>query len=293
MFAGYHLVLSLAQIMAIYLLMRRFFNEEIGMASALLLTLMPMDIIYATYILPDSVIPPYMTISLLLFVTGQDSRNRWKKALLYTIAGMIFGLAWYSRMYAVFILGVMAALVIYKRKFDLWTACFPIGFALIFFLVNAPIHEAAGTWFLDLKAASNAELNFRRLFPIRTPWKYTTFFARELMEGNNFLPFSLLAIAGAGAAAGMNSRLRYFPLLWLAGLFFIPEAGTARLSEWTPFHKLPRFMTMFTAPIAALGGVLIGRLSSRRSLFFTALFLLCAVILISLRFEIPVWGVRP
>jgi len=293
LFAGYHLFLSLVQIMAVYLLMRHFFNEEIGLASALLLTLMPMDIVYATYILPDSVIPPYMTISLLLFVYGQESRGAWKKLLLYSLAGMVFGLAWYSRVYAAFILVVMAALLLYRKRVDLWTAAFPIGFAVIFFLVNAPIHKAAGSWFLDLKAASSAERNFRRLFPIRTPWQYTTFFARELLEGNNFLPFSLLAIAGAGAAAGIESRWRYFPLLWLAGLFFIPEAGTARLPGWTPFHKLPRFMTMFTAPIAALGGVLIGRLSSKRSLFFTALFILGAIVLISLRFEIPVWGMRP
>ena len=107
------------------------------------------------------------------------------------------------------------------------------------------------------------------------------------------VPFTFLAIAGAGSAAGLKNKLRFFPLLWFAGIFMVAEFGSARLSEFRPIHKLPRFMAMFSTPLAALGGIFIGKVANKKALFFSVLLIILLLIMISSNYKIPVWGLRP
>ncbi|MCK4906444.1 MAG: glycosyltransferase family 39 protein, partial [Spirochaetes bacterium] len=291
--AGYSLLLNLLQIVFLYLILKKFFGENIALAGAMILALMPHDILYSSTVLPDTVLPAYTTISLYLFICAQDARKRLSKILLYLLTGLFFAAAYYTRLYAVFMLGVFFLLMFYRKKFDPWVIFVGIGFLLPFFIINFYMYTKTGVWWLRLKAVSNAESVFRRFFPVKDVFRYTTYFFRQLFETDRFIPFALLALGGAGTMAGLKNKGRFIPLFWFAGLFFIAEFGTARISEYTMIHKLPRFMTMLSAPLAGCAGVLIGKLTSKKALMYSAVFLFLFFVFLSIRFDVPVWGIRP
>lgn len=299
-FASYHLFLSLCQVLCVFLILRKIFGDEAGLAGALLMAIMPWDVSYSTVVLPDSPIPPYMTISLTFFIFGFDRERWWNRVLFFVAAGAFLALAYYARVYAVFLgvamVGIFISWMLTRRRITLWPAFTLAGAALVWFAFNFVIfkvYQQTGSPIADYQAMKQAQVVFRGLYPITDHWRFSTYFWQQLLEHEAWIPFTLLAIGGAGAAVGTKKDYRLFPLLWFAGVVLVADFFTASLKNWEMVHKLPRFMTLFSAPVAALGGILLGKLTSRKALFYTSVFLAAMLVMLTLSHELGVWGVRP
>jgi len=188
----YPLCFSVLTVLLVYLLAKRFLEEEGALLAAFLYAFFPLDIIFATKLYSESVLNFFCTLSFLLFLTAEDDLPERKRFLLSFLAGLVVGFAYLHKVTAGYFC-VMFALIgvvnMFRKRRILWRYAFlALGFLTVFCfemgfhtLVNDdPLYR----WNVYLTQANSEELrstygedrtgimsDFKRLFwtfPIHT-----------------------------------------------------------------------------------------------------------------------------
>ncbi len=131
-------LLSIGEIVVIFYLGKALFNKRVGMISALLLSFLPMHVVYATQLFPDIIISFFLGAAALLFLKGENNDSLASSIVWYSFSGLMIYFAYGAReTSAVVAFIILLIYSIYSKKIRLLR-----GFAIIAFLV-----PVICTWF--------------------------------------------------------------------------------------------------------------------------------------------------
>lgn len=98
------LLTSLGSVIITYFIGKEIFDVKVGLLAAFLLSVFPVDVAYATTIVPDIPVAFFMGLSVLFFVLGEKKNN----FIYYFFSGVSIGLAWMVKSMALVILPFFA-----------------------------------------------------------------------------------------------------------------------------------------------------------------------------------------
>lgn len=94
------LLTSLGSVVIAYYIGKEIFDVKVGLLAAFLLSVFPVDVAYATTLVPDIPVAFFMGLSVLFFVLGEKKNN----FIYYFSSGVSIGLAWIVKSMALVIL---------------------------------------------------------------------------------------------------------------------------------------------------------------------------------------------
>jgi hypothetical protein len=246
--SAWPLLCSLINIFLIFALGKRLFDTQTGLLASLLLALFPLDILYATHLLPDSIMPLLLSIAFLLFLQAESTSAKKQSIWLYILTGITVGLGYLARETAViFFILFLVFLTLYRKRLNPKITFIGIGYLTVLGLESWYYSISAGTPFLR--------------------WQLSYSFYQAVQEPTNFLfyPKALLSPLGyCGAYFYLFlGAIGYFfyhkkiplisiPLLWLISTFFYLEFGTMSLSEFSPISKEVRYLAAIATPLVLI-----------------------------------------
>jgi len=105
------LLTSIGSIVIAYYIGKKIFDVKVGLLSAFLLSIFPVDVAYATTIVPDIPVAFFMGLSVYLFLLGEKGKN----TMYYFLSGTAIGLAWLVKSLALLILPFFVAYFILDK----------------------------------------------------------------------------------------------------------------------------------------------------------------------------------
>jgi len=152
-FSEFNLVLwplfcSLGSVIVIYLLGRELFNENVGLISAFLLSIFPLDVFYSTRVQIESPMLLFFGLSAFFILRTMRSKSAWN----YFLSGVFLGIAYIVKTKTLIFLIFYALFVIYRllseRRIDWKFLYAPVGFLLIFSITGLYYYEQCGDFLL-------------------------------------------------------------------------------------------------------------------------------------------------
>jgi len=273
----FFILYSLGSIVVTYFIGTELFNKKVGLISAFLLSIFPLEIIYATQVGPDIPFQFTSALAILFLIKSQKSKNR--KTLFLFLSGVFLGVSYlFKEMLPITIL-IMIFYIIWqnklnKKKFfyvfrkDAMINYFLLllGFLLIFFSQVFYFYVVTGQWFFGEKVReyafthdlnSNSDLLWypTAMFNIRS-----TFFnwIHDKPLFGFIYYFVVLAIVYLILKKELGKSL--FLIVWLLLFFAFFEYGLqffcTKIMNYCLYSRHPRFLTVFSIPAM----ILLGRL---------------------------------
>lgn len=271
----FSLLCSLAEIVLIFLIAKRFLNEQIGLLAALILAIYPLHVNYATMAMGDVPVSLFGALSVFLFLLARekawgeygDSRDRRRMWFLFFCAGFI---AYVS--YLIKELGLLAPLfmfvcftydIIKKRALNFHYACVLVGFLAAFFF-EAGVYYLMGT--IDPFVSINQGIEF---FSDKENLRFLSFnmtyyphymFDPDLIFNlgphkhqdffyyNYFSFFFYLVGISIIFLLLKGEKNTYKFIFWLLVILLWMQFGTMSWSGYIPLHRLVRHLTIITIP---------------------------------------------
>ena len=84
------LIMAVITLVAVYLLMKRLFNEKAGLISMFILAVVPWHIMLSRWGLESNLAPAFLVLGLLFFIKGMD------KQVFYIVSAIMYGLSLYA-----------------------------------------------------------------------------------------------------------------------------------------------------------------------------------------------------
>lgn len=81
------LIMAVITLVAVYLLMKRLFNEKAGLISMFILAVVPWHIMLSRWGLESNLAPAFLVLGLLFFIKGMD------KQVFYIVSAIMYGLS--------------------------------------------------------------------------------------------------------------------------------------------------------------------------------------------------------
>lgn len=281
--ALFFLLCSLGTVIAAYCMGKQLFNSSTGLVAACILSLLPLDIIYATQIGPEVPFSLFACLSILWFLKAYGSDRRYR--LYGLLAGAVLGVAnlfketfilvpvccavyltcdlfarmrrgpWRARM--------QCLLSFFNKRLIIICVLFCCGFAVVHQLQNLYLQQLTGEWFFAEKAKAwtlNNDKNRSDDFTLypkallnldknRFEWIHSKPFV-------GFIYWAVLAGILVLALRRQFSRQTFFVLGWLLVFFFFFQYGLHFVATvlandgMRPRHM--RFMQSMSVPAALL-----------------------------------------
>ena len=178
----FFLLCSISSIIAVYCIGKQLFNTATGLVAAFILSMIPLDIIYATQVGPDVPFSLFACLSILWFLKAYDSDRRYRLDGL--LAGAMLGVANLFKETFILVPACCAVYVtcdilsrmrrepwrariwglrsLFNKRFTIICLLFFFGFAFVHQLQNLYLHQLTGEWFFAEKAKAwtlNNDLN--------------------------------------------------------------------------------------------------------------------------------------
>ena len=250
------LLTSIFGIVLIYFLGTHFFNEKAGLIAAFLLSFYPLDVVYATRLLPDIPSAFFMGLGVLLFLYGEKYRK--KQNAYYLFSGIALGIAYLIKEVSLIMGLFFAAYFIYKKKFKLNYLLLGIGLgaAILFLMIYSYAHS--GDPFFQYKANEQQQIGFMKAL-------YKNYFTTQGLISRLFLhyPYYMLTDAHYGLFfifVGVSilyflyrrKEETYVPIIWMLSLLLYLNFGTISLKQYVPFPVIIRHLSIITFPALVL-----------------------------------------
>jgi 4-amino-4-deoxy-L-arabinose transferase-like glycosyltransferase len=230
------LVCSLGSIILIFYLGKQFGDEGVGLLAAFLYSLFPLDVVYATRLLPEAILPLFTGLSVFLFLRADASPARGRAYLYFILAGVLLGVAYFVRVSAVLILLFFGVYVLYRRKLRK-EYFLPVATFLLFVLLEVSLYY--------LKTG-DLLYRFHELQANNAHWKAlgmnapAGYYFQQLF-GNDLLKYFYCAIFFATSYLLLSKQsVIHIALLWMVSLFIF--------LEYAPIYKEARFLSIITMP---------------------------------------------
>lgn len=202
--ALYPLFCSILTIIVTYLLAKMLFNKEVGLLSALLLSLFPLDIAFSTQIVPTTPITLFLFSSLLFLLYAEKlksskSRKNKKYNIFYFLSGILLGLGYLTNIMIFVLMFIFVVYFFWKRKFNSGYFLVAAGliliilieFAFMFIQTGDPFHRPNVIHATEVMIGTNTALDYYPRVILNTrDANYTTH------EGNVGLYFYMFLLSG-------------------------------------------------------------------------------------------------
>jgi len=262
------LLSSLAGIILIYYLGNHFFNEKTGLISAFLLSFYPLDVVYATRLLPDIPSALFMGLGVLLFLYGEKYQK--KQYLYFILSGFSLGIAYLIKEVSLLMGLFFLAYIIYKKKFKLNYLLIGIGLgaAILFLMIYSYVQ--VGDPFFQYNSTESEQAGFMKAL-------YPNYFTTNGLISRLFLhyPYYMLTDAHYGLFfifVGVSllyflykqKKETYVPIIWMLSLFLYLNFGTVSLKQYVPFPVIIRHLSIITFPALILAAYFIAKIKMRK-----------------------------
>jgi len=261
--AIYPLLASLGSIIVIFYLGKIIFNEKIGLLSAFLLSIFPLNIAYATWSMPDVPIAFYCALSALLFIKAdrikpQKFKQIDKRKILFLLSGIIIGISYLHKVSGAVILLVLVALMLYntakKRKIDYDYIYLFIGLGIIlliegifYYLNNGDFftrYNVLTTRYRFWETSINSDFTYypRNMFYLNDDWSVNWTDPYHAHYGLFYF-----FIIGSMIYIFVKKRKKaLIPLFWFLISFLYLEFGSSSITSYLPLVKNWRYLTVLT-----------------------------------------------
>lgn len=245
--AAFPLLCSLASIALIFYFARLLFQEDLaGLVCAALLTFFPMEIFFASQLMSEIPLNFLLAWCVYLFLRGESLPNRSLARWYYLSAGVIWGWAYTTKIFAVFLVLFFLGYLLYQRKLStayLWITC---GVIIVLLLEMGLYYRYTGNPFyaivMNLLSSSNdAEPNPGNMYRNEL-FLYPYYWFISVYHVGFYYYFIFLA---TGYALWNKLKRTYIPLLWAGTLFLYLQFG--REGKYL-IHKEARFLSILTFP---------------------------------------------
>jgi hypothetical protein len=241
------LAFSLLGVMTAFLLGKTLFNARVGLLATLLAAVIPLEIFYASSLLPDTFIPAYVGLTLLFFALGQ---TRGDKVFLI-LSGFFLLCAFQARATSGILIIPLVASAWWSSRRNLWTLTLPVAAFLILLVLLWGLIALLGGDFLsqlELLARDATAADFVGTGEILGH-------LREMvgLNGDFGLLYTLLGpILVYAAIRAWREEAYRLPLVAFLSLYLFFEFGSTTLTSYRPIWKQTRFLTILTIPACVL-----------------------------------------
>lgn len=258
--ALYPLICSLLTILLGFYFGKLVSNVKIGVITAFLISFFPLNVIYATWIMPDVPIAFFIGLSVYLFLKGEKER----KILFYFLSGCSIGIAYLHKISGILPFLFIVPYILYKilkeRKINFNYSLIFVGFLLIFTLEGFFYLSNTGDFLLRYHVVKGhftepGAIEKHALNPSLTyyPQGLLNLTPNFRFNWNNkyFVQYGLFYyfIILSGVYLIIKKFRKSYPIiLWVLIFFLYLEFGSMSLTHYTPIHKLYRHLTVLTLP---------------------------------------------
>jgi len=123
------LISGLLNVYLTYKLGTFMFNERVGILSAVIMTILPINIIYSAIPLLDSLATSFILLSTLFYLKILESKHFYLRNVL--ISSVIFALSFYTKYYSVLILPLFFLYSLFEKRIE---SILPLVLSFLFFL---------------------------------------------------------------------------------------------------------------------------------------------------------------
>jgi hypothetical protein len=271
----FFILCSLGSIVITYFIGTELFNKNVGLISAFLLSIFPLEIIYATQVGPD--IPFQFTSALAILFLIKSQKSKKRKTLFSFFSGVFLGVSYLFKEMLPIIILIMIFYIVWqnklnKKKFfyvfrkDAMTNYFILllGFLLIFFSQVFYFYIVTGQWFFGEKVReyafthdlnSNSDLLWYPtvMFDVRST--FFNWFEDLPIFGFTYY-FVILAIVYLILKKELGKSL--FLIVWFLLFFAFFEYGLqffcTKIMNYCVYPRHPRFLSVFSIPAMILLG---------------------------------------
>ncbi len=252
--ALFNLITSIGSIILMFYFGKLFFNEKVGLLSAFLFAIFPLEIVYATKLTSDFPAAFFMGLGLYFFLY-QEIKAEKKQWPYYFLSGIMIGVGYLIRESMLVIALFFIAYMIYKRKIAKEYFLVPIGVLLIlvlemaffFSLTGDPLYRTHASQEILKESMEQHDYYGRLDFPqglFHYPWLFLTDHTLTF-----FYMFVLLSIA---YCLWKRKKETYILLLWFIPMLLYISFGSGSLTSYVPIRAVDRYTSIFNMPALLL-----------------------------------------
>jgi len=263
---SYHLLTSIGSIVIIFYLGKYFFDEKIALLAALFLSFFPLNVIYATWALPDVPISFLSGLVVLIFFKAKDkikipSFGIDLRKILFLLCGILIGFSYLHKVSGAIILLFLTVYIFYiiikNRKVDFDYFYVFLGFLLIIFFEGFFYLMNNGDFFTRYNVVTsyhhlgqvciNSNYLFYPAVMFNVPPPDFSWDPVDVYNGvyGFFYYFIILSFFYVLSKKNKNALIL---LAWFWILFLYLEFGTMQITRYVPIHKLARYLTVLSIP---------------------------------------------
>ncbi len=283
----FFLLISLGSILITYLIGKELFNKKIGLISAFLLSIFPLDVIYSTQVGPDVPFQFLFILSLFFLINSEKNTNEKKARIYIFLSGLVLGLSYLFKELIPILLFVLAFYIIWNDKLNkrelicifkkeslIKYGFFILGFFLIFFLQNLYFYSITEEMFYGEKVRqyafthdlnSNSDLWMYPLYMLNMDKGRFEWVHSKPLFGFMYY-FVILSVIYHLFKRKLKSIL--FPIIWLLVIFLFLEYGLHFIcTEIFDYCLHPRH-NRFLIPLSIPAVIIISRFLNFDKTFF-------------------------
>ena len=262
---SYTLICSLSEIILIYYFGKTFFDVKTGILAAFFLSIFPLDIVYASWPMPDVPLAFFSALSIFLFLKSKsfDGKKFYKievKKLILFFSGITVGVAYLIKESGLIPLLFIIPYILYetfkKRKIDFDYSFLFIGFLLIFLIEGLFYYYKTGDFLLryhvvsDFYRVGRAGMNTNLMYYPLLMFNLSNNFS-FILENLYFVPYGLFYyFIFFSILYSLLKKVRkiFFIVFWFLIFFIYLEFGSMSFKQYIPIHKLDRHLIVLQTP---------------------------------------------
>jgi len=312
---SYALIVSLLSIVAAYKLGTLLFGERTGLIAALLLAFYPLDVELASRLMPDGLLSGFSLLAMYFLFKGDlQNLNTADRSLQsgwsYAFCGFLLGWCTLVNMSAV-VLVLFAAiyfpcsLLVFSKKlrplgfvggflkiFVLRYAILAGAFLVVAVLESACYYKVTGDFLFKYHNTLShyaGEHGFNKdlymypalMFHISRlgQWHFNGLFS-------SYYGFYYIVAVPALVFGAMRYKSNgWYPAVWLVVVFCYLQWGSMSFSQYIPFHRLPRHLSLATPPMILCTAFFLGAMKPEKLRRILAPILVVFLVISSLIFN--------
>jgi 4-amino-4-deoxy-L-arabinose transferase-like glycosyltransferase len=260
------LLTSLGTVLVAYLAARHLQGERAALLAGIIIAIFPLEIIYASQPMADGPLSFWLLLSLYFFLRGNHGKPGRTKALFLLLGGISLGLAYGTKIVALFVLPFFVILLLRRRRIDWYWLWFGLGFLLIFAAEYAFFQAMYGNGWMRIDLARTDQTNdvFEIVGGLHLPtaiWLYPYWMLIDIhYVGLFFILLCFFVLRERQHKTLFACRALF---LWAGTLLLVLSFYPLRFWPYTPLVKIVPYLLMFTAPLLIAMGVYLSNYSQR------------------------------
>jgi len=243
------LLTSVASIILIFYFGRLLFSDKVGLIAAILLSIFPLNVVYATRLVSD--LPSAFFMSLGVYIFLYHEKNNIKNNLYYFLSGIFIGLAYLIRESALLIALFFVTYITWKKKIKFSYFFVPLGVLSILVLESIIFFHLTGDLFYRTSASQDylADANEYHNYFGRLNFPTGLLHYPYIILTSPFLSLFYISIGIATVYLIYTKRKNLHEIyLWFFVLLLYLSFGSASFSGYIPFRAVDRYLSIITVP---------------------------------------------